>query len=492
MAVELDPVVHRLEVDGVPVFWQQGPPPLSAGLCFAVGRRDEDFAAGGVTHLVEHLVMGALPRTHLDRNACVSLATTEFTATGRPEAVREFLHQVCGALSALPTERLATEARVLAAEEARSGGDAVCLLLLTRYGATGLGLAGMVEPALLDLSPAQLQAHAARWFTRQRAALWLTGPPPEGLRLPLPRGSAGARAPQRRLPLPLPAATQYAGPDVGLSFEGREHGEALLAGLRILLERMEQDLRHVGGHSYDVDFTVERVEGDAVHVAFVADAPLAEVPAVARGMHAALQRLAAEGPTPDELAHDLEGFREHLRDPRSAEAVVASAAVAALCGEEPDDQQLRVQQLAALAPEQVAGALREVLDSVLLLVPEGAADSAAGLPQLPGGSAGEVSGRVHKRRLRSDAPWGARLVSDPAGTTLRLRGGPSLTVRHDDCVAVGVAETDHPHLELVGADGTTVPVCATDWKDGQEAVRTAERATAGVPRFVVRPDADGC
>lgn len=489
--VELAEGLQRCEIDGVPVFWQQGPAPLSAGLCFGVGRRDEDFVSGGITHLVEHMVMGSLPKSHLERNASVDLGNTEFTATGRPEAVRDFLAQVCAALGDLPVERLATETRVLAAEEARSGGDVLGVLLLTRYGATGLGLVGMVQPGLLELGPSRLRAHAGKWFTRERAALWLTGPPPEGLRLPLParpRGAAHLRAPQRRLPIALPSLTRYPGPDVALSFEADKHGEALLTGLRILLERLERDLRHVGGHSYDVDFAAHVVDGETVHVAFIADAPQAEVPAVAKGMYDGLHRLAADGPTHEELAHDLEGFQEHLDDPRSAEAAAASAALAHLAGEDREDQRARLHRRAALRPEQVAAALASALGTVLVLVPEDASDPGVGLPELREGSDIEVSGRVHRRRFRSGAPRGAQLVSAPEGTTLRLPDGTRVTVVHEDCVAVGVGPVDHPHLELVGADGFTIPLCAQDWKDGRVAVETAERATAGVPRYTVRPE----
>ena len=483
---DLDPRVERVDVDGVPVFWLSGPPPLSAGLCFAVGRRDEDFATGGVTHLVEHLVMGALPRSHLDRNASVSQGRTEFRATGRPEAVREFLLQVCTALSDLPAERLATERRVLAAEEARSGGDVVGMLLLTRYGATGLGLAGMGEAGLPGLTPPQVLAHAARTFVGERAALWLTGPPPAGLRLPLPRGEAAPPRSQRRVPLALPAVLRCPAPDVGMSFEAQDDGEALLCGLRILLERMEQDLRHDGGHSYDVDFVLERVEGDTVHVAFVADTPLADVSSVAQGMYAALERMAADGPTAQELTHDVEGFREQLQDPRSVGAVVSSAVGAHLSGCEPDDQAARLRALEALTPQEVAAALAAGLPRVLVAVPEQAVLTGLALPDLPDDE-DRVNGRVHRRRLRSDAPRGARLISAAEGTTLVLAGGRVLTVRHDACVAVGTAQTDHEHIELVGIDGSTLPLCEQDWKDGRTAVETALRATAEVPRCTV-PD----
>lgn len=434
--------MQRIEVNGVPVFWQQGPEPLSAGLCFGVGRRDESFVDSGLTHLVEHLVMGALPKSHLDRNASVSPKTTEFTATGRPEAVAGFLHEVCRLLSDLPTDRLATETRVLAAEEERGGADVLGLLLHVRYGATGLGLLGMTQPGLADLTVEDVSAHVQRWFVRENAALWLTGPPPEGLTLPLPSGTAPQHAVQRRLPLALPAQLRYPGPDPALSFE-TEVDELTLCAMRILQERMTERLRHTGGHTYDVDFTSMAVDDLSAHVAFFADAPEKELGDVVRGMLEELHRMAEDGPTPEELAHDVEGAREFLSDPRAAEGSVVAAVARHFDGGplRTDDEMLAA--LERLSPDDVAGMLRPALSSVLVLVPDSAPPVLTEVPELPDGTSDALTGREHKRRLRSDAPRGSRLVASPKGVMLLL-GGAQLTVRFDDCVALGVTEVDHP------------------------------------------------
>ena len=106
------PSVCTTEIDGVPVFWQDAPGPLTAGLMFACGTRDESFLTIGVTHLVEHLVMSTLPRVHHDRNASVDLTTTSFYATGRPDQVVAFLRGVCEGISAAPVDRLAQEAGI--------------------------------------------------------------------------------------------------------------------------------------------------------------------------------------------------------------------------------------------------------------------------------------------------------------------------------------------------------------------------------------------
>lgn len=107
---------------------------------------------------------------------------------------------------------------MLAAEEERCGGDVLGLLLL-RYGATGAGLLGMTQPGLTSLREDDVRTHAQTWFVRENAALWLTGPPPPGLALPLPSGTVPPRRVQRRVPILLPAQTRYPGPDPALSFE---------------------------------------------------------------------------------------------------------------------------------------------------------------------------------------------------------------------------------------------------------------------------------
>ncbi|MDP9436203.1 MAG: insulinase family protein, partial [Actinomycetota bacterium] len=194
----------RTAIDGVPVVWAAGPEPFTAGLVFGVGRRHETFARGGVTHLVEHLVMGTLGRTTLDCNASVGLDTTEFTASGRPQRVAEFLRRVCEALSDLPVHRLAVEADVLRTEAGTVERPVVGALLVERYGGRGVGLAGFGEVALLSVTAQDVRDWAATRFVRAAAALWLSGPPPEGLSLPLRDGPSPPRPAQARRDLPVP------------------------------------------------------------------------------------------------------------------------------------------------------------------------------------------------------------------------------------------------------------------------------------------------
>ncbi len=105
--------LHRVEVDGVPVLWREGPPPLQASLQFRVGTADETFVTSGITHAVEHLAMRAVGRWPQEVNGEVGNLLTDFTTSGRPELVADFLAAVCRVLSDLPVDDLALELGVL-------------------------------------------------------------------------------------------------------------------------------------------------------------------------------------------------------------------------------------------------------------------------------------------------------------------------------------------------------------------------------------------
>lgn len=484
--------MHTTEIDGVPVFWEQGPEPLSAGLCFGVGRRNETFANGGITHLVEHLVLGDLPKSHLDSNGSVSPKMTEFTATGRPEAVAEFLAQVCDRLRELPLDRLAVEARVLAAENERSGGGELGDLLLFRYGAVGFGLVGMIEPAIASLTVDQLREHAARWFVRENAALWLTGPPPEGLRLPLP---SGARPPAFRQPVlareyPLQVRVEGCDPAMSFVIDASFNADLQMCAARLLLERLTDRLRRLGGHSYHVDMHPMHIDTDSTHMAFFADASTKEAPAVLTEMVSVLRQLVADGPTQAELDHDLSGLVEAMADPRMAEETATVAAMRHLDGAEFRSNERTVELLGAVTPDQVRRCLEPALSSLLVLVPEDLPAVLTEIPVIPEGTSDPLQGKVWRRKFRSDAPPGGRLTTSPEGISLNIGGAYELTIRYDACVSVGEVKGDHRHLELIGAHGLTMPLCEQDWKNGKDLLSEVESRLTHIPTYPAMVDRD--
>jgi predicted Zn-dependent peptidase len=468
---------QSLVVDGVPVLWAPAPAPFTAGLVFGVGRRDESFVRGGLTHLVEHLAMSALGRTTLDCNASVDLTTTEFQASGRPERVADFLRRVCEALHDLPVDRLAVEAEVLRTENSAAIHVAVGALLAERYGGRGVGLAGYGEPAMTALTPQDVQDWAATRFVRGAAALWLSGPPPEGLVLPLPDGAAPPRVAQALRPIVTPALVEQ--PVDGAVALGAEVPRlpGLAAACRILADRLEDDLRHRRGLSYTVDTEHVALEADRRFVAVRADCREGQEALAARALWGGLARLADGGPTEAELAHDFEGLQEHVADPRALLAEIQAAAGALVTGVPHRGLDELLQEARSLAPEQVREAAQAIRAGALLGVSAGVELSLPGVTAVPQWSSDVVSGQVHRRRrLRSDAPRGARLVVGNDGVSEDLGGGELQTVRYADALAL--LELAPGEWTLVGADGVSIPLSAGDWRDGASAL---DRVRAAVP-----------
>ena len=467
---------QSLVVDGVPVLWLPATAPCTAGLVFGVGRRDESFVRGGITHLVEHLAMRALGRTALDCNASVDLTTTQFSASGRPERVAEFLRGVCEALHDLPVDRLAVEAGVLRTEDSTPVHVAVGALLAERYGGRGVGLGGYGEPALTALTPQDVSQWAATRFVRGAAALWVSGPLPEGLSLPLPDGAVPPRVVEVVRPVTTPALVLQ--PVDGVVAVGAEvpRQPGLAAACRILADRLEDDLRHRRGLSYTVDTEHVTLEADRRFVAVRADCREGQEALAARALWGGLVRLADDGPTEAELAHDREGLEERLDDPRAALAEVQLAAEALVTGVPHRSFDDLRQEARSLSSEDVREAARAVRAGALLAVPAGVELALPGVTAVPQWSSDVVTGQVHPRRLRSDVPRGARLVVGDDGVSMVAGDGEVQTVRYADVLAL--LELDPGQWTLVGADGASVHLSARDWRDGAAVL---ERVRAAVP-----------
>lgn len=425
--------MQRIDVDGVPVLTAGGPARTTAALVFGVGLRDETFATIEVTHLVEHLAMGALPRSHLRCEAVTGVDTTTFSATGRPEAVGAFLEGICRALADLPTGRMALEVGVLQAENCSTASSTLGALWAARFGLTGPGLAVAEGPGPEYLSEATVRAHARRWFVRGNAALWCTGPLPEGLRLPLP---AGPR-PERAVPAPRPQSgpvwTRGAGSGVGLLLSAGGPGDpALTIGIEVLKDRLRDTARRARGLSYAVDSLTLDVTADRREIAVVLDARDGQEPAVAGLLWQAYTQLCAAGPTDAELASAVAGFAEELdADERAVvESELADAAYCAVSGLpfRPVHEVLAAWR--TTTGERVAAALRATRATAILVVPEHADYAGPGAP-------------VERRTV---CPLQTRL---PEGRTFRP---PALTrlFSRDSRVALVVGERELAHRDRDG------------------------------------------
>ena len=390
--------MQRADVDGVPVFSVPGPERVTAGLVFGVGTRDETFATREVTHLVEHLAMGALPRSHLKCNGVTDVDTTTFYATGRPAAVRDFLEGVCRALSDLPLSRMPREVGVLQAENCAPGSSTAAALWASRYGLTGPGLAVSDGPGPDCLTEDAVRAHAARWFVRENAAVWWAGAVPADLRLPLPSGPRPVRT--RPVPRPQtgPVWTTGDAPGVGLLLAG-PHDPALRVGVDVLRDRLVDVARHGRGLSYSTELVGLDVAADLRELAVLVDARDGQEAAVAGIVWHQFATLCQDGPTAAELAHAVAGFEEEVDGEEEAVlcADVADAATSWVGGLPARTVAEALASWRAVTPAEVVRALRAAWSTAVVYAPGWARWT---------GPAGPVQHR----------PWCGVVPALPAGT----------------------------------------------------------------------------
>ncbi len=450
--------MQRTVIDGVPVFSAGGRERTTAALVFGVGLRDETFATIEVTHLVEHLAMAALPRTHLRCNAVTDVDSTAFFATGRPGAVAAFLEAVCRALGDLPTDRLAAEAGVLQAESCASGSSTVSVLWAARYGLTGPGLTVSAGPGPEYLSEETVRAHAARWFVRGNAALWCHGPLPADLRLPLP---AGPR-PVRGLPVPRPQDgpvwTRTDVPGVGLLLATDTPDDVALAvGVQVAGERLRERARHARGLSYAVDSLTLDLAAGRREVALVVDARSGRDAEVADLVWRTVAELCAEGPTRKEVAHAVAGLEAELDEEDAVGSELADAAWCAASGLPLRTPARTLAAWRAVTPADVTAALRRAEPTAVLAVPDTAVwDGPAGMARRP--LCGIVPELPEGALFRP--PWHRRLL-DPAARVALVVSDEGLAHRDADGDVHGIPWSRVEALVPTG-DGCGVTVVSRD------------------------------
>lgn len=433
--------MQRTEIDGVPTFWEQGPEPLTAALMFRAGARHETFRTVQVSHLVEHLVMSTLPKTHLDLNAQVDADTTTFHATGRPEEIVDFLSRVCAGLSDLPVDRVERETGVLQAEDATSDHPAVCWSIGVRFDLAGVGLLGTTGPGPRHLTAEHARAYAATHLVRDNAVLVLTGPPPAGLRLDLPDGPAPTEAPAPRSSFPLPALNRadMPFPTISLELPGTQEHEGVLAS--ILQDRLTDDLRHERGIAYSCEVGLQRLDEGTLLTVWT-DGHEDRRAEIATALWTTLRDLATTGPTQAELDHARSGHAARLADPRNTVDWLAAEAYRHLVGWAPRTREGYLASLEALTTDSVRGRFASALDTVLLGVPR---DVQLVLDDLPDHTDAEflggepVTGEVFARRTLSLAPRDLRYVAGPAGIS-QTAHGYTATAPWDSVVGVAVAD----------------------------------------------------
>jgi zinc protease len=471
------PPIHRTEIDGVTTFWMDEPGPPVAGLVFRVGRADEPTPMSGVSHLVEHLALAGLGVQDYDHNGMVDAQWSVFMTGGRGDELITFFDRVVGGLVDPPVDRLLIERRILREEREQRGASIGAAVRWYRYGyaghGRGLGPADD-EIALEWLGPEPVRAWARRWYTRQNAVLWLSGPPPAGLRFDrLPDGEKAPLPGTATTPgVTFPTHLAWDGPGATATFTSPRTAAINMA-MSIAQRRAMQRLRFDKGLVYGVEFDYEPIGPTEAHILLGGDCPDDRIEPVVDGLLAIVHDLADEGPTTTELAQDVASHVRMYEDRDGRLSLLAITANEHLW----DGPSMTAEQFAeerrAVDPAAAAEAVRDALGTMLVLANR---PPVPGLATYPAASAERVTGREYGPsgfHLPGRRPKD-RLVSGPDGLTVVLGTGEWLTIRYEDVVSCEHVNDD---LRLVlGRDGTKIGIDAKAWKDGQRLIEDVDRS----------------
>lgn len=437
-------------VDGVPVLHAPTDGLVTGALLFRVGRADEPLASAGITHLVEHLALFRQNMTDVHHNGQTAPTYTVFHATGTVAEVVEFLNGVCASLCDLPLARLATEKEILRTEAARREFGPASLQRVWRYGARGHGTVAYDEAGLGRLTADDVREWAARWFTRDNAACFLTTDEvPAGLDLGLPAGSREHLAPT---PETLPTKPAW--------FVGRRGGVLLDAVVprstaaaiftRVAQRVLFRELRQEGGWSYEVNTDYEPVDADRARITLFADALEDKEDAVVGALVDALAAMRCGNIAVADLEAARKLAQQEMTVPHLGAALLPACALNLLVGHPTQSPEaLRAEQDAVTVAD-LAAVASAVWDDALAQVPRAGLDW-AGFTAAPGWSADEVEGTRRARIEDGDQT----LVIGAAGVSLRQPAGV-VTVRFDECALLQVVP-DGARI-LTGYDGMRIAI----------------------------------
>jgi zinc protease len=460
--------LHWTEADGVAVVWAEAPGPLRAGLLFRAGRADETLATSGHTHLVEHMAFTSMADTLHRHNGMVDIATSGFFTVGDPGEVSAFLASVCHALASVPAERLEEEKRLLKAEAATRPHDVCGHLLVWRFGAAGYGMAGMAELGLHRATIDQLREFSAQRFTSGNAILWLTGPPPAGLRLRLPPGA------KRPLPPVAPIQSGYPGCFADDRCGGVAAGAVVPRSCAsnlfadIALARLRRQLRVQLAMSYAPAVFYVPLNAEAAHLVLYADADESRRLDLARAFGEIVPRLAEVQDA--EVADARARIREHWTGalaPPLEERIAGElyrVAMDWLYARDFEPREALETELAAAATEDVAAVGRQAHSSVIYALPGkaplepwcGKPIPVSTMPVVKGRETACLDAPVRQERLRY-GPEGVSLVwPDGSHCSVHFKH-LALALHHEDgCVM------------LIGHDAATLAIEPTLWRNGHE------------------------
>ncbi|SDS34825.1 M16 family metallopeptidase [Actinoplanes derwentensis] len=456
-------MIHQFEVDGVPAIFSPSTGPTRAGLVFRVGFADETLPRAGITHLLEHLALHRIGREY-HSNGTTTVEHTSFHMQGSNGDVVAFLTGVCAALTDLPMDRMPVEKDLLRAEAARRRPSVYERMALWRHGAVDYGVSGYPETGLAAITENDLREWAARYFTRDNAVLWVTGPAvPEGLRLALPAGQRRP-CPQPSSALPVTPAWFGGTGDAVAWSTVVPHSPAAEVFADLLERSMFRDLRTVGGISYTAATSMQRMGPNTMILGY-ADAVPDSHQAVLGGMIDVLAAFGAGRIDRGDLALSIRP---------DIEEDLPEQALNVLAGRPVQSAEQRAAQIAAVTADDIVAVARTAYAAGLLMVPDGTSAQWAGYVTAPLWSEETVSGTAYPARTRRKA----RLIVAPDGVSL-VAGEQPITVRFAAC-ALYRAWPDGAR-QLIGHDAIAVHIEPELFRNGVKAIAELDaRVPAGL------------
>jgi hypothetical protein len=484
IAVHDGVTLHHDIVDGLSTYWVEGGGPFRAVLVFRIGMADETLPTRGICHLVEHLAIEPQPRLYAHNGWC-SIDSTGFWAEGDRDEVLGYLEGVVRRLHPLPRDRMVAERQILATEGSQRGGSIVTALLSCRWGARTYGTASYDEYGLFRLGEDEAQAWADRYFVADNAVLFITGEPPEGFSLELPRGerhTLPAAESISGLQLPTGISLGQGGVGVGMEVD-RSPGTGLA--LALLASAATARLRHELGVTYHVGADYQLAGSDQAHLTIAADCLDTNAEQVASTLLAVIDNIASSGPEEAELEHERERFRRMIKAPADA---LDWFATGDLIGVSPEQLLEQITSAPDVTGENVAAVVRGGADRMIMIVPSHVAPPDRWRPY-PHFSERAVSGR--RLRVKGMSGW---LSARRAGVILGEEGLTAIygdekysTVKWSDCEVV--LHWSNGSVMVIGRDGDRVPVLVdTFGRNGAQTALDELKRHVPADRFILMPD----
>lgn len=480
------PSISRTDIDGVPVFWAPVPGPSQVSLIFGVGRAHEQLARSGACHLVHHLALSASQPPDCLPSGFVDAISTTFSAQGSPAQTASFLRRITETLADLPAERVMVERDTLLAQPAQRWSKAETYVTTSRFGLSGFGVMTYDEIGLNCLDKDYVRRWCRQHFCADNAAIWMTGPPPAGLSLSLPRGRSTGWPARPQYPVVTPA-TYHAPSEGGVAFSGLvETSPAVPSLVWIARSRITDALREREDLSFEPDHDFYPIDAATALVWLSVGCAPRRALEVAGVMRSILEALGADGITAAEfdryrIAHD-----RYLAQPDSVPRLLDMIARQSLgIGQVWDRTDPMFEGIHGIDLRESAALMQQALDTAIWVAPD---EFGADLHHYSPWADDPVEG-VHLRSIASaprDNPL--ELIVGSGGITLVRTDHTWRTVRFARCAAV--QRWDDGRILMIGDNGLRLALVQWAWERGHTAV-TAIEQNVPADRWVRMSASDG-